>query len=444
MKRISINEMTREELALEYRGLLAEYEQVKAERLALDMSRGKPCREQLDLSDGILTVLENGDGCFDEKGNDTRNYGLPVGIPSARALFAELCGVAPANVFIGGCSSLQLMFDAVARAELFGVYPGATPWCKLEKVKFLCPAPGYDRHFRICEKFGIEMINVEIGENGPDMDTVERLVSEDESIKGIWCVPKYSNPTGTVYSDETVRRFAALTPAAKDFRIFWDNAYMVHDLYDDAPELLNIFDLTKGTENEDLVYMFTSTSKITHAGSGVSAFITSEANMKHATEYIGTQIISYDKVNQLRHVKFFGNANGIREHMKKHAEFLRPRFEAVLEAFESELAGRDIAAWTKPLGGYFISLDMLTGSAKRVYDLCLGAGMKLTEAGATYPYGKDPKDTNLRIAPSYPPLAELRKAAQVLCLCVKLAAAEKKLSELGFSDGANKNSGASV
>jgi DNA-binding transcriptional MocR family regulator len=288
------------------------------------------------------------------------------------------------------------------------------------------------------------MIPVPMTETGPDMDMVEKLVAEDPAIKGIWCVPKYSNPTGTVYSDETVRRFAALTPAAKDFRIFWDNAYMVHDLYDDAPELLNIFELTKGTENEDLVYMFTSTSKITHAGSGVSAFITSEANMKHATEYIGTQIISYDKVNQLRHVKFFGNANGIREHMKKHAEFLRPRFEAVLEAFESELAGRDIAAWTKPLGGYFISLDMLTGSAKRVYDLCLGAGMKLTEAGATYPYGKDPKDTNLRIAPSYPPLAELRKAAQVLCLCVKLAAAEKKLSELGFSEGANKNSGASV
>ena len=429
MKRKSINEMTREELAFEYSELLAEYEQVKAQRLALDMSRGKPSREQLDLSDGILTILENGDDCHNEFGNDMRNYGMPIGVPAARGLFAELCGVEFDNVFLGGNSSLELMFDTVARAELFGVYPGATPWCKLEKVKFLCPAPGYDRHFRICEKFGIEMINIEMDENGPDMDTVEKLVSEDERIKGIWCVPKHSNPTGAVYSDETVRRFAELKPAAKDFRIFWDNAYMVHDLYEDAPEILNIFDLTKGTENEDMVYMFTSTSKITYAGSGISAFITSSTNMKHALEYIGTQIISYDKLNQFRHAKFFENAEGIREHMKKHAAILRPRFEAVLAAFEKELEGRDIATWTKPTGGYFISLDMLTGSAKRVYALCLEAGMKLTEAGATYPYGKDPKDANLRIAPSYPPLAELRKAAQVLCLCVKLAAVEKMLAD---------------
>lgn len=432
MKRKSIHEMTAEELAFEYSELLAEYEQVKAQRLALDMSRGKPSREQLDLSDGILTILENGDDCHNEFGNDMRNYGMPIGVPAARGLFAELCGVEFDNVFLGGNSSLELMFDTVARAELFGVYPGATPWCKLENVKFLCPAPGYDRHFRICEKFGIEMINVEMDENGPDMDTVEKLVSEDESIKGIWCVPKHSNPTGAVYSDETVRRFAALKPAAKDFRIFWDNAYMVHDLYEDAPEILNIFDLTKGTENEDMVYMFTSTSKITYAGSGISAFITSTSNMKHALEYIGTQIISYDKLNQFRHAKFFENAGGIREHMKKHAAILRPRFEAVLSAFEKELAGRDIATWTKPTGGYFISLDMLMGSAKRVYTLCLEAGMKLTEAGATYPYGKDPKDANLRIAPSYPPLAELSKAAQVLCLCVKLSAVEKMLTESGF------------
>ena len=432
MKRKSINEMTREELAFEYSELLAEYEQVKAERLSLDMSRGKPCREQLDLSDGILTVLQTGEDCHNNYGTDMRNYGMPIGVPAARKLFAELCGVEFDNVFLGGNASLELMYDAVARAELFGVAPGSTPWCKLEKVKFLCPAPGYDRHFRICETFGIEMITVEMDENGPDMDVVEKLVSEDESIKGIWCVPKHSNPTGAIYSDETVRRFASLKPAAKDFRIFWDNAYMVHDLYENVPDILNIFDLTRGTENEDMVYMFTSTSKITYAGSGISAFITSDRNMKHALGYIGTQIISYDKLNQFRHAIFFEDADGIRAHMKKHAEILRPRFEAVLSAFEKELAGRDIATWTKPLGGYFISLDMLCGSAKRVYGLCLEAGMKLTEAGATYPYGNDPKDANLRIAPSYPPLAELRMAAQVLCLCVKLAAVEKALADRGF------------
>ena len=429
--------MTREELAFEYSELLAEYEQIKAERLSLDMSRGKPCREQLDLSDGILTVLKTGEDCHNSYGTDMRNYGMPIGVPAARKLFAELCGVEFDNVFLGGNASLELMYDAVARAELFGVAQGCTPWCKLDKVKFLCPAPGYDRHFRICETFDIEMINIEMRDDGPDMDTIEKLVAEDESIKGIWCVPKHSNPTGTVYSDETVRRFAALKPAAKDFRIFWDNAYMVHDLYDDVPDILNIFDLTRGTENEDMVYMFTSTSKITYAGSGISAFITSDRNMKHALGYIGTQIISYDKLNQFRHAIFFEDADGIRAHMKKHAEILRPRFEAVLGAFEKELSGRNIATWTKPRGGYFISLDMLCGSAKRVYELCLEAGMKLTEAGATYPYGKDPKDANLRIAPSYPPLPELRMAAQVLCLCVKLAAVEKTLADRGFFKSIN-------
>lgn len=423
----TVFQMTKEELANEHRALLAEYEQVKSESLALDMSRGKPCKDQLDLSDSMLTVLKTGEDCLDTAGTDMRNYGMPVGVPATRKLFAELCGVKPEQVFVGGNSSLQLMFDTIARAELFGVSDGSTPWCKCEKVKFLCPAPGYDRHFRICETFGIEMINIEMREDGPDMDTVEKLVAEDDSIKGIWCVPKHSNPTGAVYSDEVVRRFAALKPAAKDFRIFWDNAYMVHDLYENAPELLNIFELTEGTENEDLVYMFTSTSKISHAGSGVSVFIASKRDMERAVKYIGTQIISYDKINQLRHAAFFKDANAVREHMKKHAEILRPRFEAVIEAFEQELAGRDMATWTNPTGGYFISLDITCGSAQRVYDLCLDAGVKLTEAGATYPYGKDPKDANLRIAPSYPSLPELRKAAQVLCLCVKLASVEKAL-----------------
>lgn len=429
--------MTREELVFEYSELLAEYEQIKAEGLSLDMSRGKPSKEQLDLSDGILTVLKTGADCVNSFGADMRNYGMPIGVPAARKLFAELCGVEFDNVFLGGNASLELMYDTIARAELFGVLPGMKPWSKCEKVKFLCPAPGYDRHFLICETFGIEMITVPMNENGPDMDMVEKLVSEDESIKGIWCVPKHSNPMGSIYSDETVRRFATLKPAAKDFRIFWDNAYMVHDLYDDTPDILNIFDLTQGTENEDIVYMFTSTSKITYAGSGISAFITSDRNMKHALKFIGSQIISYDKLNQFRHAIFFGDANGILEHMKKHAAILRPRFEAVLDAFDKELEGRDIAEWTKPKGGYFISLDMKVGSANRVYELCLDAGMKLTEAGATFPYGKDPKDANLRIAPSYPPLHELRKAAQVLCLCVKLAAIERTLSDIGFFGSTN-------
>ena len=429
--------MTREEIIFEYSELLAEYEQIKAEGLSLDMSRGKPSHEQLDLSDGLLTVLKTGDDCINSFGADMRNYGLPIGVPAARKLFAELCGVEFDNVFLGGNASLELMYDTVARAELFGVAPGMTPWVKCEKVKFLCPAPGYDRHFRICETFGIEMIPIEIKDDGPDMDVIEKLVSEDDTIKGIWCVPKHSNPTGTVYSDEVVRRFAALKPAAKDFRIFWDNAYMVHDLYDDAPELLNIFSLTQGTENEDLVYMFTSTSKITYAGSGISAFITSDRNMKYALSFIGTQIISYDKLNQFRHAIYFENADGIRQHMKKHADILRPRFEAVLAAFDKELEGREIAKWTKPRGGYFISLDMLTGSAKRVYDLCLDAGMKLTEAGATFPYGKDPKDSNLRIAPSYPPLHELKQAAQILCLCIKIAAMEQLLRTHNFFGNTN-------
>ena len=430
--------MTREELAFEYSELLAEYEQIKAEGLSLDMSRGKPCKEQLDLSDGILTVIKSGDECVNNFGTDMRNYGLPIGVPAARKLFAELCGVEFDNVFLGGNASLELMYDTIARAELFGVAPDTTPWCKCDKVKFLCPAPGYDRHFRICEVFGIEMIPIEILEDGPDMDTVERLVAEDESIKGIWCVPKHSNPTGTIYSDEVVRRFAALKPAAKDFRVFWDNAYMVHNLYDEVPELLNIFSLTQGTENEDLVYMFTSTSKITYAGSGISAFITSDNNMKYALKHIGAQIISYDKLNQFRHAMFFKDADGIRAHMKKHAELLRPRFEAVLDAFEQELAGREMATWTKPTGGYFISLDLCVGSAKRVYELCLDAGMKLTEAGSTFPYGNDPKDANLRIAPSYPPLHELKQAAQVLCLCVRLATMEKLLTQSGFFNSISK------
>lgn len=426
MSKKPFSELSREELLSEYNKLVSEYEKIKEEGIKLDMSRGKPSPEQLDLSDGMLDILKNKEDCIDGTA-DTRNYGILCGLPSARKLFADLCHVDAENVFVGGASSLQLMFDAVARAEIFGVDEASLPWSKCEKVKFLCPAPGYDRHFSICETFGIEMIPVEMTESGPDMDTVEKLVSTDETIKGIWCVPKHSNPTGAVYSDETVKRFASLSPAAKDFRIFWDNAYMVHDLNENAPELLNIFSLTKGTKNENMVYMFTSTSKITHAGSGISAFITSVGNMEYAKKYIGAQIISYDKVNQLRHVKFFKDADGVLSHMKKHAALLRPRFETVLESFDRELSGLGIAKWSRPTGGYFISLDVTGGSAKRVYELCRDAGVTLTNVGATFPYGKDPHDENLRIAPSYPSVEELKKASEILCLCVKIACAETYL-----------------
>lgn len=426
MQKKRFSEMSREELLKEQKSLLSAYEKIKAEGLRLDMSRGKPSEEQLDLSDAMLTVLKNGDDCR-EDGADMRNYGMLFGVPSARKLFANLCHVDIENVFVGGASSLQLMFDTVARAMLFGTAPGMTPWSKCEKVKFLCPAPGYDRHFSICETFGIEMIPVDINDDGPDMDTVERLVASDDSIKGIWCVPKHSNPTGAVYSDETVKRFAALKPAAKDFHVFWDNAYIVHDIFEKAPSLLNIFDIIRGTENEDMVYMFTSTSKITHAGSGISAFITSKNNLDYAKKYLGAQIISFDKINQLRHVRFFGDADGLLAHMKKHASLLQPRFEAVTKAFERELSGLDIAKWSNPTGGYFISLDVTGGSAKRVYELCKNAGVTLTNVGATFPYGKDPRDENLRIAPSYPSLEEIEKAAEVLCLCVKLASTEAYL-----------------
>lgn len=426
MSKKPFSELSREELLSEYNKLVSEYEKIKEEGIKLDMSRGKPSPEQLDLSDGMLDILKNKEDCIDGTA-DTRNYGILCGLPSARKLFADLCHVDAENVFVGGASSLQLMFDAVARAEIFGVDEASLPWSKCEKVKFLCPAPGYDRHFSICETFGIEMIPVEMTESGPDMDAVEKLVSTDETIKGIWCVPKHSNPTGAIYSDETVKRFASLSPAAKDFRIFWDNAYMVHDLNENSPELLNIFSLTKGTKNENMVYMFTSTSKITHAGSGISAFITSADNMEYAKKYIGAQIISYDKVNQLRHVKFFKDADGVLSHMKKHAALLRPRFETVLKAFDGELSGLGIAKWSRPTGGYFISLDVTGGSAKRVYELCSDAGVTLTNVGATFPYGKDPCDENLRIAPSYPSVEELKKASEILCLCVKIACAETYL-----------------
>ena len=417
------SEMTESGLSSICRSLLSEYENIKKQGLSLDMSRGKPSPEQVSISDGILTVLKTGEDCKSSGGADMRNYGLLAGCEDARSLFGELCGVAPAQVIVGGSSSLNMMYDTVARAMFFGV-GGHKAWKELERVKFLCPCPGYDRHFAICAAFGIEMINVRMTESGPDMDEVERLVSSDESIKGIWCVPKFSNPTGVIYSDETIARFARLRPAAKDFRIFWDNAYIVHD-FGKIQEIPNIFDLTRGTENEDIAYMFVSTSKITYPGAGVAAMISSEKNIADTLPLLGVQNISYDKINQLRHAKYFGTAEALRKHMALHAAVLKRKFDIVLSAFSAELSGLGIAEWTEPKGGYFISLDVLPGTARRVWQLCKGAGVTLTNVGATFPYGIDPEDTNLRIAPSYPSDADLSRATEVLCLCVKLAAAEK-------------------
>lgn len=417
------SEMTESGLSSICRSLLSEYENIKAQGLSLDMSRGKPSPEQVSISDGILTVLKTGEDCKSSGGADMRNYGLLAGCEDARRLFGELCGVAPAQVIVGGSSSLNMMYDTVARAMFFGV-GGHKAWKELERVKFLCPCPGYDRHFAICAAFGIEMINVRMTESGPDMDEVERLVSSDESIKGIWCVPKFSNPTGVIYSDETIARFARLRPAAKDFRIFWDNAYIVHD-FGKIQEIPNIFDLTRGTENEDIAYMFVSTSKITYPGAGVAAMISSEKNIADTLPLLGVQNISYDKINQLRHAKYFGTAEALRKQMALHAAVLKRKFDIVLSAFSAELSGLGIAEWTEPKGGYFISLDVLPGTARRVWQLCKGAGVTLTNVGATFPYGIDPEDTNLRIAPSYPSDADLSRATEVLCLCVKLAAAEK-------------------
>ena len=397
--------------------------------LKLDMSRGKPCAEQLDLSMGMLDALSSADILDTETGTDTRNYGLLEGIPEARRMFAELLGVSAAEVFVGGNSSLNLMYDTVARAMQFGTMENEAPWNRQGTIKFLCPVPGYDRHFAVTQTFGIEMIPVPMSPTGPDMDMVEDYVNHDPSIKGIWCVPKYSNPDGYTYSDETVRRFASLKPAARDFRIFWDNAYCIHDLTDTPDHLLNLMDECKKRGTEDMVYMFASTSKITFSGAGVAAMAMSVKNMAWAKKFLTMQTIGFDKINQLRHIRFFRDMDGIRAHMQKHRAIIYPRFELVWKTLEQELSGLGIADWTHPNGGYFISLNVLPGCAKRVVALCKEAGVVLTGAGASFPYGIDPNDTNIRIAPTYPTLEELAKAAEVLCLCVKLAAVEKLLEQ---------------
>ena len=426
----SYQEMTREELLAEKEVLMAEYKKYQSKDLHLDMSRGKPSQEQLDLTMGMMDVLSSEADLTCDDGTDCRNYGVLDGIPEAKELLGDMMEVHPDNIIIYGNSSLNIMYDTISRSMTHGVM-GNTPWCKLDKVKFLCPVPGYDRHFAITELFGIEMINIPMTAEGPDMEMVKQYVENDEAVKGIWCVPKYSNPSGVTYSAETVHAFAALKPAAKDFRIFWDNAYVVHDLYDDRRDkLVEILSACKEAGNEDMVYEFSSTSKITFAGAGIAAVASSPANLEWMKKTMTIQTISYDKINQLRHVRFFnGNVEGIYERMSRLAEFMRPKFVAILEMFDKELEGLEIGTWTRPIGGYFISFDAMEGCAKEIVAKCKEAGVTLTGAGATFPYGIDPKDSNIRIAPSYPEMDELMEACKIFILCVKLVSVKKLLGE---------------
>ena len=424
-------EMNREELTALIRELKAEYKKYQAMELSLNMSRGKPCQEQLDLSMGMMDVLSSESDLCCEDGTDCRNYGVLSGIQEAKVLIGDMMENNPDNIIIYGNSSLNVMYDTVSRAFTHGIM-GNTPWCRQGKIRFLCPVPGYDRHFAITEYFGIEMVPVPMTPEGPDMGMVETLVSEDATVKGIWCVPKYSNPQGYSYSDQTVRRFARLKPAAPDFRIFWDNAYGIHHLYDDPQDyLIEILAECKRAGNPDLVYKFSSTSKITFPGSGIAALATSLNNMEDILTQLKNQTIGHDKVNQLRHVRFFGDIHGMTEHMRKHAEIIRPKFEAVEQILDEELSGLGIGEWTKPLGGYFISFDSLPGCAKKIVARAKKAGVEMTKAGATWPYGKDPFDSNIRIAPTYPSLPDLKTAAKLFSLCVRLVSAEKLLEEAG-------------
>lgn len=421
------SEMSREELQQEKSELEARFEEVKAKGLKLDMSRGKPSAAQLDLSMEMMDVLNSSSNLKCEEGIDCRNYGVLDGIREAKQLLADMMEVSAENVIIYGNSSLNVMFDTVARSMTHGVM-GSTPWAKLDKVKFLCPVPGYDRHFAITEYFGIEMINVPMTPTGPDMDMVERLVREDESIKGIWCVPKYSNPQGITYSDDTVRRFAQLQSAAKDFRIYWDNAYGIHHLYEDKQDYLpEILLECKKAGNPDMVYKFCSTSKVSFPGSGIAAIAASKDNLVNIRKQMTIQTIGHDKLNQLRHVRFYKDIHGMVEHMKKHADILRPKFETVLDVLEKELGGLGIGNWIRPRGGYFISFDALPGCAKAIVAKAKEAGVVMTNAGATFPYGKDPDDSNIRIAPSFPTPEELAMAAEVFVLSVKLVSIDKIL-----------------
>ena len=421
-------EMNKEELKVLLNDLQKEYNDILELKLNLNMARGKPDFDQLDVSMDMLDVITSKTDLV--KKMDYRNYGILDGIDEAKDMFADLLETDTNHIIVYGNSSLNIMFDQISRGYTHG-YMGSTPWCKLDKVKFLCPAPGYDRHFAITERFGLELITVPMTNAGPDMDIVENYVNNDETIKGMWCVPQYANPTGITYSDETVKRLANLKPAAKDFRLFWDNAYLVHHLYEDKQDhVLNIIDECEKAGNEDMYFEFTSTSKVTFPGSGVSVMATSPENKKDILKHMTVQTIGHDKINQLRHVEYFKNADGLKKHMMKHADILRPKFEAVLEIFDKELNGLQIGTWTKPVGGYFISFDALEGCAKYIVKACKDAGAILTDAGATYPYGQDPKDSNIRIAPSYPNINELIQAANLFVLCVKLVSVKKLLKNM--------------
>lgn len=420
-------EKTKEELQQLHTALKADYDAVCAKGLKLDMSRGKPGSDQLDLSMDMLDVINSHSDLKSREGVDVRNYGVLDGIPEAKELFAALLGATQEEVIVGGNSTLTFMYDTIARGMLHGFADSERPWAQCEKLKFLCPAPGYDRHFAICEHFGIEMIPVSMHEDGPDMDVIEELAGSDPAIKGIWCVPKYSNPQGITYSDEVVARFAKLKTAAPDFKIFWDNAYCVHHLTDKGDEIPDLLEEAKKYGTQDHVFMFTSTSKITFPGAGVTAMAASARNINYLKKLMDVQMISADKINQLRHVRYFKDLEGIKAHMKRHAAILKPKFDMVTGTLQQELGGLGIAQWTNPRGGYFISVDTLEGCAKRTVELCANAGVKLTGAGATYPYHKDPQDTNIRLAPTLPPVEELKTAISLFCLCVKLASVEKLL-----------------
>lgn len=427
---IPYEELSKEELLEIKSDLDAQFEAIKAKGLNLDMSRGKPSTEQLNLSMEMMDVLTSESDLVCEEGVDCRNYGVLDGIKEAKQLLADMMEVPKQNIIIFGNSSLNVMYDQIARSMTHGVL-GSTPWAKLDKVKFLCPVPGYDRHFAITEHFGIEMINVPMTATGPDMDVVEKLVAEDDAIKGIWCVPKYSNPQGITYSDETVRRFARLKPAAEDFRIYWDNAYGIHHLYEDKQDqLIEILEECERAGNPNLAYKFSSTSKISFPGSGIAAIASSDENLAEIRKQMQVQTIGHDKVNQLRHARFFGDINGMVAHMKKHADILRPKFDAVLETLDRELGELEIGSWIAPRGGYFISFDSMEGCAKAIVAKAKEAGLVMTGAGATFPYGKDPKDSNIRIAPSYPTLEDLKVAAEIFVLSVKIVSVDKLLGNL--------------
>ena len=421
-----LKKYSKEELLSFKAQLTEEYNSYKAKELKLDMSRGKPAKDQLDLSNGILDVINSGEWAEGTTTPEYRNYGILDGVEECKKMFADLLEVESKNVIVCGNSSLNMMFDYITQCILTG--SGEAPWKDQGEIKFLCPSPGYDRHFAICEYYGIKLITVDMTENGPDMDQVEEYI-KDEKVKGMFCVPKYSNPTGITFSKETVDRIAKMKPAAKDFRIIWDNAYIIHDLCDETDELPDIFEELRKYDNEDMVIEFTSTSKISFPGAGVAVLAASDKNIKMIKSRMTIQTIGYDKINQLRHVKLYKDVDGLKEFMKLHKAILAPKFDVVIDEFESALAPYGVASWTKPNGGYFISLDVMEGTAKRVGELCKEAGVTLTTVGATYPYGVDPQDRNIRIAPSFPPVAELMTATKLLCICVKLAACEKLLGE---------------